>query len=143
MSANGILVKLQLSEGLPPILGDKVQLQQVILNLLMNAVEAMSGVGEGSRELQINSAEGEPGNLLVAGARFGPGSVSTDTARLFEAFYTTKSTGLGIGLSICRSIVESHGGRLWATPNEPQGAVFSMTLPIEEKAPTKIESPAT
>lgn len=106
-------MKLQLPEGLPPILGDEVQLQQVILNLIMNAVEAMSGVGEGSRELRINSAEGEPGNLLVAVLDSGPGLSPTDTARLFEAFYTTKSTGLGIGLSICRSIVESHGGRLW------------------------------
>lgn len=83
MSDNGILVKLQLSEGLPPILGDKVQLQQVILNLIMNAVDAMSGVGEGSRELQINSAEGEPGNLLVAVLDSGPG-LSQQIPRVFS-----------------------------------------------------------
>jgi PAS domain S-box-containing protein len=142
MSDNGVLVTMQLSEGLPPILGDKVQLQQVILNLIMNAVEAMSEVSEGSRELQIHSGEGEPGNLLIAVRDSGAGLPPADTARLFEAFYTTKSTGLGIGLSICRSIIESHGGRLWATPNKPQGAVFSITLPIEQKASAKIEPPA-
>jgi PAS domain S-box-containing protein len=136
MSDNGILVKMQLSDRLPCVLGDKVQLQQVILNLIMNAVEAMGEVSEGSRELQIHSREGEPGNLIVAVRDSGPGLPPADTARLFEAFYTTKSTGLGIGLSICRSIVESHGGRLWAASNEPAGAVFSMTLPTEERVPT-------
>jgi PAS domain S-box-containing protein len=141
MLDNGILVKMQLSEGLPPVQGDKVQLQQVILNLIMNAVEAMSEVSEGSRELQINSGEGEPGNVLVAVRDSGPGLPPANTARIFEAFYTTKSTGLGIGLSICRSIVESHGGQLSAMPNQPRGAVFSMMLPTEGKVPEKPGAP--
>ena len=132
MSEHGVLVKMQLSEGLPRILGDRVQLQQVILNLIMNAIEAMSEVTEGSRELLISTGEVESGGLLVAVSDSGPGLPQVNPERIFEAFYTTKSNGLGMGLSICRSIVEAHGGRLWATPNEPHGAVFSMMLPIGE-----------
>ena len=134
MSENGVLVKMQLSEGLPPILGDRVQLQQVILNLIMNAIEAMSEVSDGSRELLINTNEAESGNVLVAVSDSGPGLPPASLARIFEAFYTTKASGLGIGLSICRSIVEAHGGRLWATPNEPRGAIFCMMLPTEENS---------
>ncbi len=122
MSEHGVLVKMQLSEGLPPILGDRVQLQQVILNLIMNAIEAMSEVREGSRELLISTSEAESGGVLVAVSDTGPGLPPANLARIFEAFYTTKSSGLGMGLSICRSIVEAHGGRLWATPNEPRMA---------------------
>jgi signal transduction histidine kinase len=134
MSENGVLAKTQLSEGLPPILGDRVQLQQVILNLIMNAIEAMSEVAEGPRELLIRTREAEPGSVLVAVSDSGPGLAQASPERIFEAFYTTKSSGLGMGLSICRSIVDAHGGRLWATPNEPRGAVFCMTLPIGEKS---------
>jgi PAS domain S-box-containing protein len=135
---NGVLAKVQLSEALPPILGDRVQLQQVILNLIMNAVEAMSQVTEGSRELLISSSEVESGSVLVAVSDTGPGLSQASPDRIFEAFYTTKASGLGMGLSICRSIVEAHGGRLWAAPNEPHGAVFCMMLPIGEKS---VETP--
>jgi signal transduction histidine kinase len=133
MSEHSVLVTMQLSEGLPPILGDRVQLQQVVLNLIMNAIEAMSEVTEGSRELLISTKEVESGGVLVAVSDSGPGLSPASLARIFEAFYTTKSSGLGMGLSICRSIVEAHGGRLWATPNEPHGAVFCMMLPIGEE----------
>jgi C4-dicarboxylate-specific signal transduction histidine kinase len=133
MSEHSVLVTMQLSEGLPPILGDRVQLQQVMLNLIMNAIEAMSEVREGSRELLISTSEVESGGVLVAVSDSGPGLPPASLARIFEAFYTTKSSGLGMGLSICRSIVEAHGGRLWATPNQPRGAVFCIMLPIVEE----------
>jgi C4-dicarboxylate-specific signal transduction histidine kinase len=129
MSEHGVLVKMQLPEGLPQILGDRVQLQQVILNLIMNAIEAMSEVKEGSRELLISTSEVEPGSVLVAVSDSGPGLPPESLARIFEPFYTTKSSGLGMGLSICRSIVEARGGRLWATANSPRGAVFQFTAP--------------
>jgi C4-dicarboxylate-specific signal transduction histidine kinase len=140
MSDNGILMKMQLSEGLPLVLGDRVQLQQVMLNLIMNAIEAMSEVSDGSRELLISTGEAESGSVLVAVSDSGPGLSPASVTRIFEAFYTIKASGLGIGLSICRSIVEAHGGRLWATPNEPRGAIFCMTLPVEEKS---LEKPAS
>jgi PAS domain S-box-containing protein len=140
MSDHSVLVKMQLSERLPPILGDRVQLQQVMLNLIMNAIEAMSEVREGSRELLISTSEVESGGVFVAVSDSGPGLPLTNFARIFEAFYTTKSSGLGMGLSICRSIVEAHGGRLWATRNEPHGAVFCMMLPVGEEALENAES---
>jgi signal transduction histidine kinase len=133
MSEHSVLVTMQLSEGLPHILGDRVQLQQVVLNLIMNAIEAMSEVREGTRELLISTSEAESGSVLVAVSDSGPGLPHANPERVFEAFYTTKSSGLGMGLSICRSIVEAHGGRLWATPNQPHGAVFCMMLPVVEK----------
>jgi PAS domain S-box-containing protein len=139
-SDHGVSVKMQLSEGLPYILGDRVQLQQVILNLIMNAVEAMSEVRDGPRELLISTSEVEPGGVLVAVSDSGPGLPPTNIGRIFEAFYTTKPSGLGMGLSICRSIVEAHGGRLWATPNKPRGAVLCMTLPIGEKSLENLQS---
>jgi Histidine kinase-, DNA gyrase B-, and HSP90-like ATPase len=100
----------------------------------MNAIEAMSEVREGSRELLISTSEAESGSVLVAVSDSGPGLPHANPERIFDAFYTTKLSGLGMGLSICRSIVEAHGGRLWATPNEPHGAVFCMVLPIGEKS---------
>jgi PAS domain S-box-containing protein len=134
-SEHSVLMTMQLSEGLPHILRDRVQLQQVILNLIMNAIEAMSEAEEGTRELLISTSEIEPGSVLVAVSDTGPGLPQANPERIFDAFYTTKASGLGMGLSICRSIVEAHGGRLWATPNQPHGTVFSMTLPAEEKSP--------
>ena len=128
MAKNGVSVQTQLAESLPAIHGDRVQLQQVILNLLINAIEAMSGTSEGSRELLISTARTDSG-VLVAVRDSGPGLTPESVERLFEAFYTTKPGGLGMGLSICRSIIEGHQGRLWATANAPQGAVFHFTLP--------------
>jgi signal transduction histidine kinase len=104
----------------------------VILNLVMNAIEAMSEVGEESRELLIGTGATDPDGVVVTVSDSGSGLPHANPARIFEAFYTTKSGGLGMGLSICRSIVEAHGGRLWATPNQPRGAVFCMMLPIGE-----------
>jgi PAS domain S-box-containing protein len=125
---NGVSVKTQLAQGLPLIQGDRVQLQQVILNLIINAVEAMSAAGEGSRELLISTGKAESDGVLVAVRDSGPGLAPASFQRLFEAFYTTKPGGLGMGLSICRSIIEAHRGRLWATANVPQGAVFQFTV---------------
>jgi PAS domain S-box-containing protein len=126
---NGVQVRTQLAEGLPVIHGSRVQIQQVMLNLIVNAVEAMSQMSDDSRELQI-STQGEADCVLVGVRDSGPSLSEGAIERAFEAFYTTKSSGLGMGLSICRSIVEDHGGRLWATANVPTGAVFQFTVPI-------------
>lgn len=126
---NGVQVWTQLAEGLPVVHGSRVQIQQVMLNLIVNAVEAMSQMSDDSRELQI-STQGEADYVLVGVRDSGPGLSEGAIERAFEAFYTTKSSGLGMGLSICRSIVEDHGGRLWATVNVPTGAVFQFTVPI-------------
>ena len=125
---SGVSVRTQLAEALPPVQADRVQLQQVILNLMINAVEAMSGDGGGARELLISTAKTES-DVLVAVRDSGPGFAPENVDRIFESFYTTKPGGLGIGLSICSSIIEAHGGRLWASANEPRGATFQFTLP--------------
>jgi PAS domain S-box-containing protein len=129
VSKNGVQLQTQLSKGLPVIRGDRVQLQQVMLNLIMNAVESMSQMREDRRELLI-STQPDAGSVLVAVRDSGPGLHEVDLERAFEAFYTTKSNGLGMGLSICRSIVEAHGGRLWAAANSPKGAAFQFTVPV-------------
>jgi PAS domain S-box-containing protein len=133
---NDVSVQTQLAEGLPLIQGDRVQLQQVILNLIINAIEAMSADGGGSRELLITTAKAEPDGVFVAVRDSGPGLTPASFERLFEAFYTTKPGGLGMGLSICRSIIEAHGGRLWATANTPHGAVFQFAVPAHPDSPT-------
>ena len=102
-------------------------------NLIMNAIEAMSELSEGSRELVISTREIEADGVLIAVSDSGPGLIEANRERVFEAFYTTKSSGLGMGLSICRSIVVAHGGRLWAASNEPRGTVFCIMLPIGEQ----------
>jgi PAS domain S-box-containing protein len=127
---NNISVRTQLAEGLPRVQGDRVQLQQVLLNLIINAIEAMRDVGEGERELLI-STRNEPDGVSVEVRDSGPGFAPADLERVFEAFYTTKPSGLGLGLSICRSIIEAHGGRLWATRCEPRGALFQFTVPAD------------
>ena len=129
MSKNGVSVRTQLAESLPAIQGDRVQLQQVILNLLINAMEAMSAMSEGPRDLLISTAKTDSEGVLVAVRDSGPGLAPESVERLFEPFYTTKPGGLGMGLSICHSIIESHHGRLWATANTPHGAVFQFNLP--------------
>jgi PAS domain S-box-containing protein len=126
---NGVAVQTKLADGLPPIQGDRVQLQQVMLNLIVNAVEAMSSVSEGARELLISTALAGSSGVLVSVRDSGPGLAPANLERLFEAFYTTKPNGLGLGLSICRSIIEAHGGRLWASANVARGAIFQFTLP--------------
>jgi PAS domain S-box-containing protein len=143
---NGVSVITQLAEGLPLIQGDRVQLQQVILNLIINAVEAMSSTGGGARELRITTVKSGSGDVLVAVRDSGPGLAAASLERLFEAFYTTKPGGLGMGLSICRSIIEAHGGRLWATANLPRGAAFQFTVPpgrCPVNGPLLPEAPAT
>lgn len=128
---NGISVQSHLMDDLPLIQGDRVQLQQVIMNLIINAVEALSSVSDGARELVITTGKGEPGGVLVVVRDSGPGLSSPDLERFFDAFNTTKPGGLGMGLSICRTIIEAHGGRLWATAAQPRGASFQFTLPAQ------------
>jgi PAS domain S-box-containing protein len=125
---NGVSLQTQFAKGLPLIHGDRVQLQQVILNLIINAIEAMSGISEGMRELRISTEEDASNGVLVTVRDSGPGLDPASLDRLFDAFYTTKPGGMGMGLSICRSIIEAHEGRVWATANVPQGAVFQFTL---------------
>jgi PAS domain S-box-containing protein len=125
----GVSVQTQFARGLPPIQGDRVQLQQVILNLIVNAVEAMNGAAVGSRRLLISTSKSGSNGVLVAVGDSGPGLAPDWLEHAFEAFYTTKPGGLGMGLSISRSIVEAHGGRLWAAANMPKGAVFQFTVP--------------
>jgi len=128
ITRNGVSVQTRLADGLLPVHGDRVQLQQVVLNLALNAVEAMGSVEAEPRELLI-SAEPDHTGVLVAVGDSGPGIDPEHLECVFEAFYTTKSSGVGMGLSICRSIIDAHGGRLWAEANEPRGAVFQFTLP--------------
>jgi C4-dicarboxylate-specific signal transduction histidine kinase len=127
---NGVSLQTRLAEGLPLIQGDRVQLQQVVLNLIINAVEAMSGVSEGSRELLIGTGKDASGGVLVAVQDSGPGLNPDSFDHLFDAFYTTKPNGMGMGLPICRSIVEAHGGRVWASRTAGRGATIQFTLPV-------------
>jgi signal transduction histidine kinase len=128
---NSVSVRTQFAEGLPRIQGDRVQLQQVMLNLIVNAIQSMSDVEDGNRELHINTVSIEPEGVCVAVRDTGHGLRPESLPRLFEAFYTTKPDGMGMGLSICRTIIEAHGGRLWATVCEPRGALFQFTIPAE------------
>jgi signal transduction histidine kinase len=128
---SGVTVGAQLAGDLPPIRCDRVQLQQVMLNLIVNAIQSMSGVEDGNRELHISTVSIEPEGVCVAVRDTGHGLRPESLPRLFEPFYTTKPDGMGMGLSICRSIVESHGGRLWATSCEPRGALFQFTIPAD------------
>jgi PAS domain S-box-containing protein len=127
----GVSVQMHLAEGLPLVHGDRVQLQQVILNLIINAIEAMSDVRDGPRALLISTGKVDPDGVLVAVRDTGPGLAPATFDRLFDAFYTTKPGGLGLGLSICRSIIDAHGGRLWAEANEPRGAIFQFLTPMQ------------
>ena len=126
---NGVTVQTELADHLPNVQGDRVQLQQVILNLTVNAIQAMSGLTEGIRELHIGTERAEEAGVRVAVRDSGPGLSAENLQRLFEPFYTTKPNGMGMGLSICRSIIEDHGGRLWATGLRPRGALFQLTIP--------------
>jgi len=130
LAKSGVSVATALADDLPRIDGDRVQLQQVLLNLMINGIEAMEAIETGSRRLLIRSGQAEPGVLVVAVHDTGPGLDPAHLKRVFEAFYTTKPDGLGMGLSICRSIVEAHGGHLWAAANPPRGTIFQFTLPV-------------
>jgi len=124
-----VSVQTQLAEGLSQVRGDRVQLQQVMLNLILNAIEAMSSVADEARELMVIT-ESSPEGLLVGVGDSGPGVAPEDRERIFGSFYTTKAGGVGIGLSICRSIIDAHGGRLWADAHQPVGAILKFTLPV-------------
>jgi PAS domain S-box-containing protein len=130
LQRNRVSLRTRLADGLPLVSGDRVQLQQVITNLIINAIEAMSGVGDGPRELTIVSGAGASDDLFVEVHDTGPGLDPDQLDRLFQSFYTTKPDGIGMGLAISRSIAEAHGGRLSAAPNRPHGAVFRLTLPV-------------
>jgi len=127
---NQVTVQTDLAADLPATVGDRVQLQQVIVNLIQNGIEAMSDVSGRPRELFIRSLSKGSGEVLVTVRDSGVGIASADEKRLFDAFFTTKDHGMGMGLSICHSIVESHGGKLWATSNDDYGVTFQFTLPI-------------
>ena len=150
LQKNRVSLRTQFANDLPIVIGDKIQLQQVILNLVLNGIEAMNGIAEGPRELCVSSrkvteilreagkemiegdslTDPESTSVLIAVQDSGPGLAATEMQRAFEPFYTTKPQGMGMGLAISRSIIEAHGGRLWATAEAPRGAVFQFTLPI-------------
>ena len=132
LQAHRVFLQAELTGDLPLVHGDRIQIQQVLLNLMINAIEAMSSAGDGQSELVVRSARDAANGVLVAVSDSGPGLDAKGLARIFEAFYTTKTQGLGLGLTICRRIIEAHGGRLWASANTPRGAVFQFTLPVDE-----------
>jgi signal transduction histidine kinase len=127
------LIQSNFAEELPQIPANRVQLQQVIVNLIMNAVDAMSTVGDRARILRVKTEIHEFNNLLITVEDTGTGIDPKIINRLFDAFFTTKSEGMGMGLSICRSIIESHGGRLWMSPGQPHGSIFHVLLPTGGK----------
>jgi len=133
----GLALRTELAHDLPLVLGDRVQLQQVILNLVMNGVEAMASVADRPRELFIRSRQHESDKVLVAVQDSGVGIDRENLGKIFDAFYTTKPQGMGMGLAISRSIVENHGGRLWAIPNDGPGATFAFALPCETAGATR------
>jgi C4-dicarboxylate-specific signal transduction histidine kinase len=132
---NRVLLERQLTKPLPLVLGDRVQLQQVLLNLIMNGIEAMTAVKNRPRLLWVQSRIGESGKVQVAVSDSGSG-LGSAADRVFTPFVTTKANGMGMGLSISRSLVEAHGGRLWTTPNSPHGTVFYFTLPVATRSPS-------
>jgi PAS domain S-box-containing protein len=134
LDKHDVSLEIELSEALAPVMGDRVQLEQVILNLVMNAIEAMSTDTSAPRLLCIRSHGEATGAALIRVEDSGPGIAPETMDRLFEAFFTTKPSGMGMGLSICRSIINAHGGRLWASPGSPRGAVLQFTVPIAAKS---------
>ena len=124
-----VIVRTELADDLPPVMGDRVQLQQVVLNLVLNAVEAMSAIEDRPRQLVVRTERDEGDHVRLTVQDTGPGFDPQSSNRLFETFYTTKRDGMGIGLSISRSIIESHQGRLWAQANDGPGATFAFSIP--------------
>lgn len=135
-----VSLRMELSDGLPNVEADRVEIQQVMLNLMMNAVESMRSVEEGGRNLVMRTARDESGSVLVEVKDSGVGVASENLERIFEAFYTTRKEGMGMGLSICRTIIEAHGGRLWVESNGDRGATFRFTLRTATAAETKTRS---
>ena len=133
LDAHRVTLEKRFSVDAPTVMADRIQLQQVLLNIIMNAIEAMGGEGEGSRQLVIESKKDKARYVVITVQDSGPGIEPAHLDRLFDAFYSTKPRGLGMGLAISRSIIEAHGGRLWAGANEPRGARFHFTLPIESE----------
>jgi signal transduction histidine kinase len=133
LNGHRVSLRMELAPALPVVIADRIQLQQMIMNLVMNGIEAMQSVADRPRQLVIQSRQDETKQLLVSVTDCGVGISAENADRLFNAFFTTKSTGMGMGLSICRSIIEAHGGRLWAEPNLPQGATFHFTLPSHQE----------
>ncbi|MFY9899823.1 MAG: ATP-binding protein, partial [Xanthobacteraceae bacterium] len=128
-----VSLEIELSDGLETVMADRIQVQQVILNLVMNGIEAMSTIMDRPRVLRVSSRIDGPDSVLIAVTDTGTGLDPTKMDQIFDAFFTTKSEGMGMGLSICRSIIEAHGGRLWASPNPPHGSVFQFTVPVTAK----------
>jgi two-component system sensor kinase FixL len=131
LESKGIGVQLSLAKDLPPVLGDAIQLQQVVLNVVLNAAEAMADRSTGQAFLSVETAEHHPGTIEISVRDSGPGVKDIDLERIFEPFVTTKSTGLGMGLSISRSILDAHGGRMWATRNTEHGLTVHIELSHE------------
>jgi PAS domain S-box-containing protein len=139
MLKHGVLLQTELAPGLPKVKGDRTQLQQVILNLIVNAIEAMSSSYTGPNELGIRTDIDVTGAVLVTISDSGPGLGTEELEQVFQAFYTTKAEGMGMGLAICRSMVEAHGGRMWASNNESRGAMFRFTLPLEQDESVSVQ----
>jgi len=138
-----VSLQMRLGEAMPAVRADRVQLQQVMLNLILNAIEAIISLGDETRELVISTEALAGERLLVAVQDSGPGVAAENRERIFESFYTTKASGVGIGLSICRSIIDAHEGRLWAEAHEPRGAVFRFTLPVHPWRDVAVGSSST
>ena len=136
IGVNRIQLKRDYAADLPLVLGDRIQLQQVIINLVLNAIQAMVAFPGSLRELRIEMRSCTDGKVLVAVRDSGPGIDPQSENQLFNAFFTTKKEGMGMGLSICRSIIESHGGRVWASRNDTGGATFQFTVPRFEEEST-------
>jgi signal transduction histidine kinase len=133
MHMSRVSLQSQLADNLPLVRADRIQVQQVILNLIINGIEAMNRTNETSRELRLSTERDGPNGVLIAVRDSGVGLNPEDLEHLFDPFYTTKPDGMGMGLAISRSIIEAHGGRLWATLNSPCGAVFQFTLPQDNE----------
>jgi signal transduction histidine kinase len=135
-----VAVRTQLASELPPVLGDRIQLQQVLINLVINGIQAMASVTDRARELVIRTQLHGDDGLLIAVEDVGVGIAPENLDRLFSAFYTTKPDGMGMGLSITRSILEAHGGRVWAAPNSGPGMTFQVTLPAYREAAALVQA---
>ena len=140
LQGSEVTLRYELADDLPPVVGDRIQLQQVILNLLRNAADAMGTTDERPRELLIRTERDEENQVRLSVKDSGVGFTPQTAEKIFEPFYTTKTDGMGIGLSISRSIIEAHQGRLWAKPNDGPGATFSFVIPCTLKGAADVET---